>query len=184
MTACIYQRSDKSGGAFSVIVRAPSKRRGKGLPDLPPFHLRPQHRIVLSRPFSPTLPTGFAVFQITELPSLPSGRHTVVSQVFFLIRLRKLTHRVLGVSPEAQGSCEHPEKTLRSLARQHRWCSSAAAELSAASKVLQVCDDVAKQSVSGVDSWLRGHDESVIAICCSTQGVCLSDIFLSLTEVF
>lgn len=30
-----------------------------------------------------------------------------------------------------------------------------AAELSAASKVLQVCDDVAKQSVSGVDSWLR-----------------------------
>ena len=59
-----------------------------------------------------------------------------------------------------------------------------AADLSAAYKVLQVCDDVAKQSASGVDSWLRGHIESVIPICCSTQGVCLSDVFLSLTEVF
>lgn len=86
MTACIYQRADKAVWGLSVIVQAPSKRRGKRLPDLPPFHLRPQHRIVLSRPFSPTLPTGFAVFQITELPSLPSGRHTVVSQVFLLIR--------------------------------------------------------------------------------------------------
>lgn len=87
VTACIYQRADKSVWGLSVIVWAPSKRRGKGLPDPPPpFNLCPQHRIVLSRSFPPTLPTRFEIFPITELPSLPSGRHTMASWVFFLIR--------------------------------------------------------------------------------------------------
>jgi len=65
--------------------------RGEGLPDPPlPFRLCPEHRIVLSRPFLPTLPSGFEILQITELPSLASGKHAVISQVFFLIRLRIL----------------------------------------------------------------------------------------------
>lgn len=124
---------------LSVIIWAPRKRGGKGLPDLPPFHLCPQHRIVLSRPFPPTLPPGFEIFQITELLSLPSGQHTMVLPGIFPNQVRKLTHHVLGVSPEAWGSCKHPEKTLRSLARQHRERSSVAADLSAGKKLGTTC---------------------------------------------
>ena len=80
MTVCIDQKADKSGVGWVCVlsVGAPSKKGGT----LPPFHLCPQHRIVLSRPFPPALPTGFEILQISEPPSLGciSGMQTVVER--------------------------------------------------------------------------------------------------------
>lgn len=65
--------------------------------------------------------------------------------------VKKLSHRIPGASPEAQGSCEPPETMLRPLVGQRSERSSVAADLCgpeawdrAAHRVRQVGGDVAR----------------------------------------